>query len=132
MDGPDTDLHATLAEVRRDGRYLLLTQDYLRARYRESPAEALLVTPGQVTRYEFGGFTLFSRRIAQGSRLRLVIHSPNSVYVQKNYNSGGDVARETAGDARVAHISLFHDAEHPSHLDLPWVAQNAASKEGTL
>jgi predicted acyl esterase len=58
-------------------------------------------------------------RLSKGSRLRLVLHSPNSIYLQKNYNSGGVVAEETASDARTAHISLHHDAEHPSFLELP-------------
>jgi predicted acyl esterase len=57
--------------------------------------------------------------MAQGSRLRLVIRALNSIYWQKNYNSGGDVSAEGAPDARTAHVTLYHDAEHPSHLELP-------------
>jgi len=36
-------------------------------------------------------FTYFSRQLAKGSRLRLVVHLPNSIYLEKNYNSGGVV-----------------------------------------
>jgi predicted acyl esterase len=36
-----------------------------------------------------------------------------------NYNNGGDVSAESAQDARTAHVTLYHDAEHPSHLELP-------------
>jgi predicted acyl esterase len=61
-------------------------------------------------------------KVAKGSRLHLVIRAPNSIYWQKNYNSGGDVSAESAQDARTAHVTLYHDAEHPSHLELP-VAQ---------
>jgi predicted acyl esterase len=63
----------------------------------------------------------FSRRISKGSRLRLVISSPNTPGVEKNYNSGGVVADETAKDARTAHVTLYHDAAHPSALEIPVV-----------
>jgi hypothetical protein len=41
--------------------------------------------------------------------------------VEKNYNSGGVVARESAKDARTAHITLYHDAGHESFLEIPVV-----------
>jgi len=71
--------------------------------------------------YVFDGFTFFSRRIAKGSRMRLVLNCLNSIYWEKNYNSGGVVANETAKDARTAHITVYHDAAHPSRLELPVV-----------
>ena len=91
----------------------------LRARYRESLREEKLVVPGEVNQYAFEGFTFFSRRIAKGSRLRIVIGCPNTIYLEKNYNSGGVVADETATDAQTAKVTLYHDAEHPSYLELP-------------
>jgi putative CocE/NonD family hydrolase len=121
MDVPDADVSVTLSEIEPDGRSIALTDAMLRARYRESPSQATPVTPGQVTRYDFHTFQFFSRRIAKGSRLRVVISSPNSIYLEKNYNSGGVVAEETAKDARTAHIALYHDAAHPSALELPVV-----------
>lgn len=57
--------------------------------------------------------------IAQGSRLRLVLRCPNSIFWEKNYNSGLRVADETSKDARTARVALYHDAEHPSMLELP-------------
>jgi predicted acyl esterase len=80
-----------------------------------------LVKPGEINRYEFSGFTFFSRRIAKGSRLRLVLTSPNSIYTEKNYNGGGVVAEESGKDARTAHVMLYHDSDHPSSLELPLV-----------
>ena len=68
----------------------------------------------QVERFRF-----MSRRIAKGSRIRLVIRSPNSIQLQKNYNSGGEVSRETARDARTAHVRLYHDPGHWSALEIP-------------
>lgn len=121
LDVPDTDFQATLYEIMTDGSSILLTQDMLRARYRESLRQETLVTAGEIARYEFNDFTFFARRIAKGSRLRLLISSPNTIYLQKNYNSGLVVAAESGKDARTATVTLYHDAEHPSFLELPLV-----------
>lgn len=121
MDVPDTDFYVVLYELQPDGTSIQLTSDQMRARYRESLREPKLVKPGEVNRYEFDKFMFFSRRVMKGSRLRLVLASGNSMFVQKNYNSGGDVSRETAKDARTAHITVYHDTEHLSSLTVPIV-----------
>ena len=121
MDVPDTDFKATLYEILPDGTSVQLSSDLLRARYRESLKRAKLVVPGQITQYSFDGFTWFSRRISKGSRLRLVLNCINSIYYEKNYNSGGAVESESGKDARVAHVTVYHDAEHPGTLDIPVV-----------
>jgi predicted acyl esterase len=71
--------------------------------------------------YEFTNFAWFSRRFEKGSRIRLVFECPNSIQLEKNYNSGGDVASESAKDAKTAHLTLLHDSEHVSALELPVV-----------
>ncbi len=119
LDVPDTDFLVVVYEILKDGSSVQLASDMMRARYRESLETEKLVKPGEINRYDFEGFTFFSRRIAQGSRLRLLIKSVNTLAFEKNYNSGGVVAEETAKDARVAHITLYHDSEHPSFLEIP-------------
>ena len=121
MDVPDTDLEADLFEILPDGGSVSLTSATMRARYRESLREAKPVPAGATEKYVFDNFTFFSRRIAKGSRLRLIVSSINSTGAEKNYNSGGVVAAETGKDAKTAHISLVHDTEHPSALELPIV-----------
>jgi putative CocE/NonD family hydrolase len=121
LDVPDTDFQVNVSEILSNGKHILLTQDRLRARYRESLRQEKLIAPREINRYEFNGFSFFSRRVARNSRLRLVISCPNSIHTQKNYNSGGVVAEESARDARVAHLTLYHDADHPSCLELPIV-----------
>ncbi len=123
LDVPDTDFMVSLSEISPDGKKILLTSDLLRARYRESLRETKLVAPGEINLYTFDGFTFFSRRISEGSRLRLVISCPNSIYLEKNYNSGGIVAEESEVNAHTAHITLYHNEEHPSHLELPVVSR---------
>ena len=93
----------------------------MRARYRESLRKEKLVSPGKAEKYVFDNFLFFSRRVARGSRLRLLVHCINSIGAEKNYNSGGVVTAETGRDARTAHVTLLHDADHPSSLELPIV-----------
>ena len=121
LDVPDTDFQAALYEILPNGGSVHLTSDYLRARYRDSLEKESPVPAGQAVRYDFTGFTWFSRRISKGSRLRLVISALNTPGLEKNYNSGGVVADETAKDARTAHVALYHDAAHPSALEIPVV-----------
>jgi len=121
MDVPDTDLEVDVYEVLPNGSSVNLTFDQMRARYRESAYSEKLVKQGEINRYDFTGFTFFSRRIAKGSRLRLIIHCLNTFWQQKNYNSGGEVAAESKKDARTAHVTLYHDADHPSSLEIPIV-----------
>lgn len=121
MDVPDTDLEIAVYEILLDGRSVYLTGTRMRARYRESLYRETLVNADEINRYDFDLFSFFSRRLAKGSRLRLIISCPNSPSVQKNYNSGGVVAAESKKDSRTAHVTLFHDAEHPSFLELPIV-----------
>ncbi len=119
MDVPDTDLRASLYEILPDGRSILLTNDRMRARYRHSLRDEVLVTPGDIERYDLDRFTFFSRQIAQGSRLRLAIDGNDSSAWQQNFNSGGVVADETAADARTATVTLYQDETHRSILILP-------------
>jgi putative CocE/NonD family hydrolase len=121
MDVPDTDLLASIYEVRPDGGSVLLTQAQMRARYRHSLRKPELVPLNKPELYEFHNFMWFSRRLEKGSRIRLVLECPNSIQVEKNYNSGGDVASESGKDAKTGHITLFHDTSYTSELELPVV-----------
>lgn len=120
-DVPDTDVAVELDEILPDGSSVTLSTAAIRARYRESLREAKFLTPGKPEKFTFDNFMFFSRQVAQGSRLRLIVSSINTTGSEKNYNSGGVIAKETGKDARTAHIQLLHDAEHPSVLELPVV-----------
>jgi uncharacterized protein len=120
IDRPDTDFQATLYEVRADGTAIRLTSDCMRARYRESFREQKLIATEEPLRYDFRHFTFISCRVRRGHRLRLVFGPINSVYMQKNYNSGGNVADESMLDARTVTVRLFHDDAHPSAIYIPF------------
>lgn len=119
IDTPDTDLIVDLYEIQPDGTSISLWADVRRLRYRESLRQEKLVKPGEIVKCDFNPGLFVARRLMKGSRLRLVVSSPNSIFWQKNYNSGGVVADETAKDARTAHIQIYHDATHASAMQLP-------------
>jgi predicted acyl esterase len=91
----------------------------LRARYRESLREPRLIKTKAPLRYDFEHFPFVSQEIKKGSRLRLVIGPVNSLYFERNYNAGGDVAAESIKDARPVTVTLYHDRAHPSALYVP-------------
>lgn len=119
IDQPDTDFCASIYEIDLEGSSTLLTNDLMRARYRESLREAVLIRNTEPLRYDFNRFMFVSREIRRGHRLRLVIGPLNSIYKQRNSNAGGVVAEETLADARPVNVKLFHDQLHASALYVP-------------
>lgn len=119
LDQPDTDFMAMIFDVGDDGASVYLTQQILRARYREGLRVEKLIDTAEPLCYDFDRFFFVSRRIGKGHRLRLMIGPNHSIYWQKNYNSGKANAEETMQDARTATVKLFHDAAHPSALYVP-------------
>jgi putative CocE/NonD family hydrolase len=129
LDQPDTDIGVSIYEVKADGSSVFLSGDAMRARYRSSLREAHRVEVGAIERYDFERFSFVARRIAKGSRLRLAIGPINSMYAEKNYNSGGVVAAESGKDARSVTVKLYHDAAHPSALSMPIAAASSTEQK---
>jgi len=119
IDTPDVDLECDLYEIQPDGTSIALWGDVRRLRYRESLRQAKLVKPGEIVRCNFSPGLFVGRRLLKGSRLRLVVTAVNSISWQKNYCSGGIIADETAKEAHTCHVQVYHDAEHPSTIQLP-------------
>lgn len=119
IDQPDTDFCVSISEIAIDGGAMQLTADCLRARYRESSREQKLIETRAPLRYQFERFAFVSRLVCKGHRLRMTIGPLNSIFWQKNYNSGGAVCDESMHDARTVTVRLFHDGLHPSALYIP-------------
>ena len=119
IDTPDTDFRAAIYLIAIDGSSMLLSTDWIRARHRESLREEQLVRTTEPLLYDFDHFTFSAHRIRTGERLRLVIGPINSIYHQKNYNSGGVISEESMKDGRCVTVKLFHDEAHPSVLHVP-------------
>jgi predicted acyl esterase len=124
-DTPDFDLWAQVLLVRADGTAVQLGQDIRRARFRHGIFRQELVKPGEQIEIPFE-FNWAAWRIPAGARLRLILAPLNSPNYQKNYNTGGRIGYERPEDARVAHISIFHDSRRTSRLVLPLAAPSSA------
>jgi putative CocE/NonD family hydrolase len=120
----DTDFTAKLVDVcppnedYPDGFDLKISESILRVRYRNGFDRAEMMEPGQV--YEI---TIepqpTSNRFMPGHRIRLDISSSGFPLWDANTNSG-----EAPGKERrkvIAHNTVYHDAERPSHVVLPVV-----------
>ena len=118
-DVPDIDVEADIYELKQDGTSILLTSAIMRARYRESLEVEKLMEPGKTYLVPFHNFTFISRTIEKGSRLRLLLSSPNSMNVEKNYGTGGVVAQETGKGAKPAHVKIYHAGDKASVLKMP-------------
>jgi putative CocE/NonD family hydrolase len=119
IDQPDTDFVVSVYEIGTDASSLLLTADLQRARYRASCREAALVQSTNALCYRFESFTFTSRLIRKGSRLRLTVGPINSIFFQKNYNSGGAVSDESVACARTVTVKVLHGPSYPSVLYVP-------------
>jgi hypothetical protein len=119
IDAPDTDFDYKLYELKADGSSVFLAHGLMRARYRTSLEQETLVVPGSINEYTIQSLNLINRQIPKGSRLRLKFGYLDNPDYQKNYNSGGDVSRESARDARTVDIRLHCGSQYPSRLDIP-------------
>lgn len=119
IDQPDTDFRVSIYEVGIDGSAIQLTSDWMRARYRKGLREEELIRSSEPLRYDFERFFFISRQIRRGHRLRLVIGPLNSIYNQRNHNSGRAVSEESIQDSNTVTVKLFHDPEHQSVLYVP-------------
>ena len=119
VDAPDTDIKAELYEVKKDGSSLWLSTDRIRARYRNSPSEPSLLKPGKVELYDFNQFIWTARRLAPGSRIRLVISAPDAIQTQRNGDTGGAVAEEKLSESRATVVTVHQGGRYDSRLTLP-------------
>ena len=112
----DTDFTAKLMDVAPDGNARLLTDGVVRARFRNGVDAPLLLTPGEVVRYEIDlWFT--SNEFQPGHRIAVAVSSSNFPRIDRNLNTGGDNVRDS--DFVTARQTVFHDAMRPSHVVLP-------------
>ena len=118
-DVKDADFEYLVYEVEPDGSEIFLTTELLRARYRNSLSEAVLITPGKIHKYTFTSSFFLVRKLQKGSRIRFIFRALNNPFWQKNFNSGGKVEEETAEVAETATIKLYHDKDHPSFFEVP-------------
>ena len=121
-DGQDTDFTAKLideypeSDDYPDGYALNLSDSICRGRYRGYRDEPDLLEPSEVYEFYMEPYDT-ANRFKAGHRIRLDISSSNWPRFDVNRNTGGPLYGDT--DSRVATNTVHHDAEYPTHVELP-------------
>ena len=115
-DGLDTDWTAKLAIVYENGLAVNLTYGIMRAQYRNGYQNPTLLEPGEVCEYTIR-LNPIGCLFRPGQRLRLYVSSSDFPNFDRNHNTGKDYWSDA--ELRVAHQTVFHTADRPSHLVLP-------------
>lgn len=115
-DGPDTDWAARLAIVFEDGLAMNLTYGIMRAQYREGYENPKLLEPGETYEYDVK-LNPVGVLLKPGQKLRLYVASSDFPNFDRNHNTGTPYWEDE--ELRVAHQTVFHSADKPSHLILP-------------
>jgi putative CocE/NonD family hydrolase len=95
-----------------------VAQGIIRARYRDSFERPAPLTPGQVYRFEIDCWSS-SNCFRRGHRIRVEISSSNFPQFDRNPNTGRPIGTDAA--LQRATQTVYHDAQHPSHIRLPIV-----------
>lgn len=61
-----------------------------------------------------------------GDRIRVEVTSSNFPYADRNPNAFVDLSTATEKDFVIASQTIYHDAERPSHVELPIVPKGRA------
>ena len=112
----DTDFTGTLVDVHPDGKAIIICEGLLRARFRESIEHPTLMEPGHVYALRVDMWET-SNMFKAGHRIRLEVSSSNFPRFDRNLNTGHQPGMDA--EMRVADQTIYHDAEHASHLTLP-------------
>lgn len=119
-DARDTDFTAKLVDVDPGGPALGITDGILRLRYRNGVDRPELAKPGETYPIMIdAGVTSYVLRA--GHRIRLEIASSNFPRFDRNPNTGGAIAEETA--MRLANQTVLHGGKYASAVLLPVVSR---------
>jgi putative CocE/NonD family hydrolase len=114
----DTDFTAKLVDVCPCGCVVNLTDGIIRARYRNGTGRQELMTPGEVYKFEIDCWAT-SYLFGAGHQIRVEISSSNFPRFDRNPNTGGVIATTRREECIVAHQTIHHSQEYPSHITLP-------------
>lgn len=118
-DARDTDFTAQLSDVYPDGRSFNVMSGITRTRYREGFEKHAWMEPGRSYAVRID-LQATSNYFAPGHRIQVQISSSDFPRFARNMNTGGNGYDETKGVR--ARNTIHHDAQRPSHILLPVIA----------
>lgn len=114
----DTDLSVRLCDVYPDGRSMLIAEGMQRLRHRQSTAQPVPLTPGQIEEVTVDCWST-SQIFNTGHRIRVTITSSN--YPRFDVNPGTGQPWSDTGEKVKQTNRIYCDSEHPSCLVVPVV-----------
>ena len=114
----DTDFTAKLIDVWENGFAERLSDGIVRARFRNGMSKQELAQPGAVHEYHIDAWNT-CEMFKVGHRIRLEISSSAFPKYSRNLNTGEALGKNS--DMIKAEQTIYHDAEHLSHVTLPVV-----------
>jgi putative CocE/NonD family hydrolase len=118
-DVPDVDLWVRLLDIAPDGKAFNLMSpglDVLRASYRNEKPQPELLKPGEIYKLNLDRM-LTSNVFRAGHEIRIQISAAFFPHFSRNLQTGE--SEVTSSASAVAHVRIYHDAGHRSHIDLP-------------
>jgi putative CocE/NonD family hydrolase len=125
----DTDFTAKLIDVHPDGSEMLVLDNILRARYRESMSAPILMKPGKIYHITINLGDI-SHIFKAGHRIQIDVSSSNFPKYDRNLNSGGELYTETEADIKMALNKIHHHGRHRSYVVLPVISPKFNVFEG--
>ena len=116
----DTDYTAKLIDVWPTGFAERLSDGIVRARFRSGMDREELIQPGTVYEYQIDAWNT-CQMFKSGHRIRLEISSSAFPKYPRNLNTGEPLGQSTK--IMTAQQTIYHDAQHPSHVTLPIVPE---------
>lgn len=113
---PDTDFMAMLLDVHPSGFAQRLCDGMVRVRFRGGMDDPSPMEPGRIHAYAIDLWNT-AQLFRIGHRIRLQVASSAFPKYDRNLNTGE--SQGTSSSMEVAAQSVYHDADHPSHLILP-------------
>lgn len=114
----DTDWWMRLVDVGPDGRAETLSHGVVRARYRSGRASPQPLAPSEIVEYAIDMMAT-SNVFKRGHRIRVEVSSSCFPLGERHPNCFVDLFSATEADFVVATQTIYHDAEHPSCVELP-------------
>jgi uncharacterized protein len=116
-DAKDTDFTVKLVDVYPDGKAVNIQDGIVRAMFRDNdPMHPTPLTPGTAEKYNIDLWAT-SNVFKTGHKIRVEISSSNFPRFNRNLNTGEPVPDATR--SVIAHQTIYHDADHPTHIVLP-------------
>jgi putative CocE/NonD family hydrolase len=127
-----------LVDVYPDGYAALLCDGVLRARCRDperggafNSARLSQIEPGKIYEYLIEFWRATGNVFLKGHRIRIEISSSYYPLYLRNLNTGADnIGLETT--QVVAHQTIYHDSERPSHIVLPVIPAARAKADSPV